>query len=183
MAFEFKPLEIPEIVEVNTQVHGDERGFFAEVFKKSDFVAAGIETDWTQFNHSKSTEGVLRGLHYQLPPTAQSKLVTVTSGEILDVAVDIRKSSPTFGKWVGSKLSAEKHNALWIPAGFAHGFLTLSEEAEIIYYIAGGEYSPEDEAGIKWDDPEIGIDWGVENPTLSEKDQNYPGIKDAKHFS
>ncbi|WP_163329001.1 dTDP-4-dehydrorhamnose 3,5-epimerase [Desulfurobacterium thermolithotrophum] len=181
MPFEFIRTEIPEVIIVEPKVFGDERGFFMETYKKSDFVKVGIDTDFVQDNHSKSIKGVLRGLHYQLEPKAQGKLVRCVKGKIFDVAVDIRKESPTFGKWVGMELSEENKLMLWIPKGFAHGFLTLSEEAEIIYKVSGGEYSPEHDRSIRWNDPDIGIKWPLDGePILSEKDRMAPFLKDAE---
>ena len=181
MPFEFIKTEIPEVIIVKPKVFGDERGFFMETYKKSDFKKAGIDTDFVQDNHSKSVKGVLRGLHYQLEPKAQGKLVRCIRGKIFDVAVDIRKGSPTFGKWIGLELSEENKLMLWIPEGFAHGFLTLSEEAEIVYKVSGAEYSPEHDRGIRWNDPDIGIKWPLEGePILSEKDRIAPLLKDAE---
>ena len=181
MPFEFIRTEIPEVIIVKPRVFGDERGFFMETYKKSDFEKAGIDTDFVQDNHSKSVKGVLRGLHYQLEPKAQGKLVRCIRGKIFDVAVDIRRGSPTFGKWIGVELSEENKLMLWIPKGFAHGFLTLSEEAEIVYKVSGAEYSPEDDRNIRWNDPDIGIEWPLEGePILSEKDKTAPSLKDAE---
>ncbi|NPA16488.1 MAG: dTDP-4-dehydrorhamnose 3,5-epimerase [Aquificae bacterium] len=182
MPFEFIKTNIPDVVLVKPKVFGDERGFFMETYKKSDFEKAGIDTDFVQDNHSKSVKGVLRGLHYQKEPFAQGKLVRCIRGRIFDVAVDIRKGSPTFGKWVGFELSEENKLMLWIPKGFAHGFLVLSEEAEIIYKVSGGEYSPEHDAGIIWNDRDININWPmaeVGNIILSEKDKKLPHLKNA----
>ncbi|SNR61070.1 dTDP-4-dehydrorhamnose 3,5-epimerase [Desulfurobacterium atlanticum] len=183
MPFEFIKTEIPDVIIVKPKVFGDERGFFLETYKKSDFEKAGIDTDFVQDNHSKSVKNVLRGLHFQRAPKEQGKLVRCIKGKIFDVAVDIRKNSPTFGKWVGIELSEENKLMLWIPKGFAHGFLTLSEEAEIIYKVSGSEYSPEHDAAIRWDDPEINIKWPLENstePILSKKDKNAPFLKNLK---
>ncbi|AEH44607.1 dTDP-4-dehydrorhamnose 3,5-epimerase [Thermodesulfatator indicus DSM 15286] len=172
MPFEFIKTEIPEVIIVKPKVFGDERGFFMETYKKSDFERAGIDTDFVQDNHSKSIKNVLRGLHFQIEPKAQGKLVRCIRGKIFDVAVDIRKGSPSFGKWVGVELSEENKLMLWIPKGFAHGFLTISEEAEIIYKVSGSEYSPEHDRSIRWNDPDIGINWPLkEEPILSEKDR------------
>ena len=182
MPFEFVKTDIPEIILIKPKVFGDKRGFFMETYKKSDFDKVGIDTDFVQDNHSKSVKGVLRGLHYQKEPFAQGKLVRCIKGRIFDVAVDIRKGSPTFGKWVGYELSEENKLMLWIPKGFAHGFLTLSDEAEVIYKVSGGEYSPKHDAGIIWNDPDIGIEWPIENIKgilLSDKDKNLPRLKDA----
>ncbi|MDQ7075217.1 MAG: dTDP-4-dehydrorhamnose 3,5-epimerase [Gammaproteobacteria bacterium] len=166
------PLSIPDVILFEPQVFGDERGFFFESFNQKVFRdATRLDVQFVQDNHSKSSKGVLRGLHYQLPPKAQGKLVRVTQGEVFDVAVDIRKSSPTFGQWVGEVLSAENKKQLWIPEGFAHGFLTLSENAEFLYKTTD-YYSPELEAGIQWNDPHINIQWPIQTPPLvSNKDQ------------
>ena len=181
MPFEFVKTSIRDVILVKPKVFGDERGFFMETYKKSDFVKAGIDTDFVQDNHSKSVKGVLRGLHYQLEPKAQGKLVRCIRGKIFDVAVDIRRGSPTFGKWIGVELSEENKLMLWIPKGFAHGFLTLSEEAEIVYKVSGAEYSPEHDRNIRWNDPDIGIEWPLEGePILSEKDKIAPLLKDAE---
>ncbi|MDQ7017390.1 MAG: dTDP-4-dehydrorhamnose 3,5-epimerase [Gammaproteobacteria bacterium] len=175
------PLTIPEVILFEPQVFGDERGFFFESFNQKAFQdATGLDVQFVQDNHSKSSKGVLRGLHYQLPPKAQGKLVRVTHGEVFDVAVDIRKSSPTFGQWVGEVLSAENKKQLWIPEGFAHGFLTLSENAEFLYKTTD-YYSPELEAGIQWNDPDINIQWPKKLlPKLSIKDENNFFLKDIK---
>ncbi|WP_457567464.1 dTDP-4-dehydrorhamnose 3,5-epimerase [Desulfurobacterium sp.] len=181
MPFEFLKTEIPGVVIVKPRVFGDERGFFMETYKKSDFVRAGINVEFVQDNHSKSRKGVLRGLHYQARPKMQGKLVRCVRGRIFDVAVDIRKESPTFGRWIGVELSEENRLMLWIPEGFAHGFLTLSEEAEIIYKVSGAEYSPEHDRSIRWNDPKIGIRWPVDGePLLSEKDKNAPYLEEAE---
>lgn len=163
--------EIPEVLIIEPQVFGDDRGFFYESFNQKVWEdATGLKTRFVQDNHSRSIKGVLRGLHYQLPPAAQAKLVRCVVGEAFDVAVDIRRSSPTFGKWVGQKLSAENKRQLWIPEGFAHGFLVLSEVAEILYKTTAF-YDPQTEQCIAWDDPGLGIDWPLQSaPLLSKKD-------------
>ena len=165
------PLKIPDVILIEPKVFGDERGYFFESFNQAAFnQAIGYEVQFVQANHSKSQKGVLRGLHYQLPPKAQGKLVRVVQGEVFDVTVDIRKDSPTFGQWVGEILSAENKRQLWIPAGFAHGFITLSETAEFLYKTTD-YYAPEYERCIAWDDPEIGINWPLDQtPVLSNKD-------------
>jgi dTDP-4-dehydrorhamnose 3,5-epimerase len=164
-------------------VFEDHRGFFMESYNKKDFEEIGLYYDLIQDNHSLSVEaGVLRGLHFQLNPKAQTKIVRVLDGAIYDVVVDIRKKSPTFGKWVGYELSEENKFMLWIPKGFAHGFLTLSKEAEIIYKVSGSEYSPEHDRGIIWNDKTINIKWpveNIENIILSEKDKNLPTLENA----
>lgn len=182
MPFEFIKTDIPEVILVKPVVFKDNRGFFMETYKKSNFEKVGINTDFVQDNHSKSIKGVLRGLHYQNEPFAQGKLVRCIRGKIFDVAVDIRKGSPTFGKWIGYELSEENKLMLWIPKGFAHGFLTLSEEAEVIYKVSGEEYSPQYDAGIIWNDPDIGIKWPLDNideVLLSDKDKILPNLKNA----
>lgn len=178
MSFEFKKLSIPEIVLIVPKIIRDSRGFFTETYKYSDFAGFGIEERFVQDNHSKSARNVLRGLHYQKKPVAQGKLVRCIKGLIFDVAVDIRRNSPTYGKWIGEELSDANQNMLYIPPGFAHGFLVLSEEAEVIYKFTK-EYSPENYRGIIWNDPKIAISWPVSNPILSEKDKKYSGIGEA----
>lgn len=166
------PLAIPDIILLEPHVFGDERGFFFESFNQKAFEeTTGLSPNFIQDNHSKSTKGVLRGLHYQLPPKAQGKLVRVIQGEVFDVAVDIRKSSPTVGQWVGEILSADNKKQLWISEGFAHGFLTLSEIAEVLYKTTD-DYAPEAERCIRWDDPSIGIKWpNIGSIIVSEKDE------------
>ncbi len=180
MPFEFKKLAIPDVILVIPKVFNDERGFFLEAYKKSEFAKNGIDIEFNQDNHSKSTKGVLRGLHYQLAPKAQAKLVRCSHGEIFDVAVDIRKNSPYFGKWVGEKLTSENKHMLYIPEGFAHGFVVLSETAELLYK-ASNEYSKEHDRGLLWNDPDININWNIDfEPILSEKDKIQPRLKDIK---
>ncbi len=164
-------LSIPDVLLLEPKVFGDERGFFFESYNRHSFrEATGIDVDFVQDNHSRSVKGVLRGLHYQLPPKAQGKLVRVVFGEVFDVAVDIRRDSPTFGKWVGEVLSAENKRQMWIPSGFAHGFVTLSESAEFLYKTTD-YYSPQHERCIRWDDAAIGVAWPLTGaPTLSGKD-------------
>ena len=170
MSFEFKRLEIPEVILITPKIFMDERGFFMETYQKEDFEKAGITGEFVQQNHSKSTKGVLRGLHYQKGPYAQAKLVRCIKGEIFDVAVDIRKNSPTFGKYVSAILSEDNKNMLYIPRGFAHGFEVLSEEAEVIYNV-DNIYSKENEYGLIWNDPNLRLDWPIKNPILSNKDK------------
>ena len=180
MPFSFKKLKIEDVILVTPKVFGDSRGFFMESYQKSAFEQNGIKDNFSQDNHSKSSKGVLRGLHYQKNPKAQAKLVRCSRGKILDVAVDIRKDSPTFGKWIGEILSEENKNMLYIPAGFAHGFVVLSDEAELLYK-ASNEYSPENDRGIRWNDPDINIEWGIDfEPLISEKDSKQPFLKDIK---
>jgi dTDP-4-dehydrorhamnose 3,5-epimerase len=177
-------LAIPDIILIEPDVFGDERGFFFESFNQKAFDdATGLSSTFVQDNHSRSSKGVLRGLHYQLLPKAQGKLVRVTQGEVFDVAVDIRKSSPTFGKWIGEVLSADDKRQLWIPAGFAHGFMTITETAEVLYKTTN-YYSPEHERSIRWDDPDIGINWAKDmTPILSTKDAKALALKDAEIFA
>lgn len=176
-------LAIPDIILFTPQVFGDDRGFFFESFNAKTFEqATGLKREFVQDNHSKSQRGVLRGLHYQLPPKAQGKLVRVVQGEVFDVAIDIRKSSATFGKWVGVRLSADNRQQMWIPEGFAHGFVTLSETAEFLYKTTDF-YSPEHERCIVWNDPAIGIDWNfLQAPLLSGKDQQGNSLDTAEVF-
>ncbi|MEX5320775.1 dTDP-4-dehydrorhamnose 3,5-epimerase [Pseudomonas shirazica] len=177
------PLTIPEVFLFTPKVFGDDRGFFCESFNARVFSeVTGLQPDFVQDNHSRSVKGVLRGLHYQLSPHAQGKLVRVVQGEVFDVAVDIRRSSPTFGKWVGAVLSAENKQQLWIPTGFAHGFITLSETAEFVYKTTDF-YSAKSERCIAWNDPQIAIEWPFEGePLLSAKDQQGVALCQADVF-
>ena len=178
------PTAIPEIKLFKPTIHRDGRGFFAESFRQDLFnQATGTNYEFIQDNHSRSGKGVLRGLHYQLPPHAQGKLVRVISGAVFDVAVDIRRSSPTFGKWVGAELSAENHHQLWIPPGFAHGFVVLSDTADFVYKTTA-YYAPESDRGLLWNDPDIAIAWPQLDIafSLSEKDRNQPAFKQAELF-
>ena len=173
MTFSFSSLEIPDVKLVIPKHYSDERGYFLENFKESEFSANKINAKFVQDNVSFSTKGVLRGLHYQIKPKEQAKLVSVISGEIFDVAVDIRKDSPTFGKWVGRIISEKNHEMLYIPEGFAHGFCTLSNTANVLYKVTN-EYSPENEQGIIWNDPNVSISWPIKNLIVSEKDKKLP---------
>ncbi len=166
------PADIPEIVVLEPKIFNDDRGFFFESFNKKTFKnITGVNIDFVQDNHSKSVQGVIRGLHYQLPPKAQSKLIRVIRGEIFDVAVDVRKSSPTFGQWRGFYLSESNKKQLFLPEGFAHGFLTLSKTAELLYKCSE-YYDPECERCIIWNDPDINVDWPISvEPLLSIKDR------------
>lgn len=178
----FIPTTIPDVIVIEPKIFSDDRGFFLESYQKQKFFDSGIEADFVQDNHSKSRYGTLRGLHYQIQQP-QGKLMRVIAGEIYDVAVDIRKNSPTFGKWVGDYLSAENKKMLWIPAGFAHGFYVTSPEAEVIYK-ATDYYAPQWERTIVWDDPAIGIDWPLkgEAPLLSSKDKLGKLLNEAEVF-
>ncbi len=177
-------LAISDVILFESGVFGDERGFFFESFNQKVFEeTTDLSPVFVQDNHSKSKKGVLRGLHYQLPPKAQGKLVRVISGSVFDVAVDIRQSSVTFGQWVGEVLSAENKRQLWLPEGFAHGFLVLSDEAEFLYKTTDF-YAPEYERCILWDDTEIGIDWPTDvKPVLSGKDQQGDSFNYAELFA
>jgi dTDP-4-dehydrorhamnose 3,5-epimerase len=169
----FESTSLPGVVLIVPKVFGDARGFLMETYKRSEFEAAGLPVALVQENHSRSSRGTLRGLHYQREPKAQGKLVRVILGEIFDVAVDIRADSPTYGKWFGATLSADNRKSLYIPPGFAHGFCVTSAEAEVIYKTTA-EYAPDHEFGICWDDPALGIEWPVTAPTLSERDKVWP---------
>jgi dTDP-4-dehydrorhamnose 3,5-epimerase len=176
------PLNIPDVLLIELQVFGDERGFFFESFNQNKFEEVmGKKINFVQDNHSKSVKGVLRGLHYQLTPKAQGKLVRVIQGEVFDVAVDLRHSSPTFGKWVGEILSGDNKKQLWIPEGFAHGFLTLSDTAEFLYKTTDF-YSKDHEQVIMWKDKTININWPNDKPFLSDKDMRALSFNDAVHF-
>lgn len=173
----FTPLEIPDVFLVEPDVFGDARGFFTETFHAGKYEAGGIARSFVQDNFSYSRRGILRGLHFQLR-TPQAKLVYVVSGEVFDVAVDIRRGSPTFGKWCGRVLSAENHHQMFIPEGFAHGFCVLSETAAFLYKCSA-LYDAADDRGILWNDPDIGIQWPHAAPQLSSKDQRLPRLRDV----
>ena len=176
--------KIPDVKIIEPRVFGDERGFFLETFRQDFFNQECAERTFVQDNHSKSSQGILRGLHYQTQST-QGKLVRVTAGEVFDVAVDMRKSSPTFGQWVGVLLNEDNKRQLWVPEGFAHGFYVTSESAEFVYKCTD-YYAPEHEHSLRWDDPEIGIEWPLVNgevPKLSAKDAEGKLLKDAVAFS
>ena len=169
MPFEFEKTSLEGAVLIKPRVFADERGFFVESYKKSDFAARGVSEEFVQDNHSKSSKGVLRGLHYQIEHP-QGKLVRVTQGEVFDVAVDLRRSSPTFGKWEGVVLSADNKRQLWIPPGFAHGFLVTSDRAEFLYKTTD-YYHPEFECSLLWSDPTVGVPWPLDvEPLLAAKD-------------
>jgi len=178
VSFEFGRLRIPEVILVKATAFPDERGVFVETYKRSDFQANGIAEEFVQDNYSRSARGVLRGLHFQDPPNAQGKLVSVIRGEIFDVAVDIRRESPTYAQWIGLRMSSEAHASLYVPVGFAHGFQVLSEEADVTYKVTE-EYSPEADRGIVWDDPELKITWPIREALVSAKDANLPRLADT----
>lgn len=179
MPFEFKEVGLKGVKVIEPEVFEDGRGFFLETYVKEDFKEAGIDADFVQDNHSRSEKGVLRGLHYQKGEHAQAKLVRCTKGKILDIAVDLRRDSETFGQHFSIELSKENRKMLYMPSGFAHGFLTLRDVAEVQYKV-DNDYAPDKEAGIIWDDPHLHIEWPVDNPALSEKDRNWPSIQTAK---
>ncbi len=176
---QFNRLAIPEVVEVVPPKFGDHRGFFSEVYKRSAFDAEGLSIDWIQDNHSFSAAvGTVRGCHFQVPPAAQDKLVRVLRGAIYDVAIDIRRGSPTYGKWVGRRLSAQAWNQLLVPKGFAHAFMTLEPDTEVTYKVSA-PYSQADERAILWNDPALGIDWPDLGPvTITDKDRDAPPLAD-----
>jgi dTDP-4-dehydrorhamnose 3,5-epimerase len=177
MSFIFQKQVIPDVVLVRRPSFHDDRGSFAEAYKRSTFHAAGIVEEFVQDNLVVSERNVLRGLHYQLPPFAQGKLVGVTRGEIFDVAVDLRRQEGTYGRWVSATLT-ENGEMLWVPAGFAHGYLVISESADVTYKVTS-EYEPASDRGIRWDDPTVGVRWPVSEPILSVKDQALPTLSDA----
>ena len=179
----FETFDIEGVLLVTPQKFGDDRGFFSETFHKKTFAEAGISKDFVQDNHSLSAEkGVIRGLHFQTPPHAQDKLVRVVRGSILDVAVDIRKGSPTYGQHVAVELSAQNWKQLWIPVGFAHAFCTLESNTEVVYKVTS-YYAPDCDAGLAWDDPDLGIDWPIssEKAILSDKDKKHPRLSELQN--
>ncbi|MCX7981382.1 MAG: dTDP-4-dehydrorhamnose 3,5-epimerase [Syntrophales bacterium] len=178
MSFRFHPTEIEGVTLIETDIYPDHRGFFAEIFKVEAFQRWGLPISFVQDNFSFSVQNVLRGLHYQMEPHAQGKLVVALYGEIFDCAVDIRKGSPTYGKWLGIKLSAREGRLLYIPPGFAHGFCVLSASAVVMYKVTQ-DYNPQSERGIIWNDPAIGIKWPIESPIVSEKDALLPSLATA----
>jgi dTDP-4-dehydrorhamnose 3,5-epimerase len=177
--FEVSKLDIPEVRLIHARAFPDQRGAFTELYKRSSFYDLGIEAEFLQDNLSRSVRGVIRGMHYQLHPKAQAKLVTVIQGEIYDVALDVRAGSPTFGRWVAIKLSAKENSLIYVPVGFAHGFQVLSEHAEVVYKVSQ-EYSPELERGIAWNDPSLNIPWPLQEAILSPKDMKLPRLIDAE---
>ncbi len=172
---------LPGVVIIEPKVFSDERGFFMESFNSSDFKDAGLPTEFVQDNHSRSVQGVLRGLHYQ-HPSWQGKVVRVLVGKVFDVAVDIRRTSPNFGHWFGMELTSDNHKQLYIPPGFAHGFCVLSPVAEMIYKTTKG-YEAKEDAGILWNDPDVAIEWPIDNPILSPKDANAPRFSELPNLT
>jgi dTDP-4-dehydrorhamnose 3,5-epimerase len=180
---EFEPTAIPEVVLIRPKVFGDSRGYFFESWEERKFAAAGLDMKFVQDNHSRSARNILRGLHYQVQQT-QGKLVRVVTGAVFDVAVDIRRSSPTFGRWVGVTLTEENHHMLWVPPGFAHGFLVLSESADFLYRCTDF-WAPPHERAITWNDPDLNITWPLPagtQPSLSPKDAAAKSFRDAEYF-
>lgn len=179
----FTPTAIPEVILIEPEVFGDERGFFMETWNARTFAAAGVDAQFVQDNHSRSAFGTLRGLHYQIRQP-QGKLVRVLDGEVLDVAVDIRRGAPTFGRWVGQRLSGRNRKMLWVPPGFAHGFYVLSEQADFVYKCTAF-YAPEHERTIAWNDPDLAVDWGIVSgtrPLLSKKDAAGVPLREAELY-
>ena len=176
---EFRRCSLRDVIEVTPARHGDDRGFFSEVWNARLFAENGVEADWVQDNQSRSAAvGTVRGLHFQTPPFAQDKLIRVVRGSVFDVAVDLRRGSPTFGRWTGCELSAERWNQLFVPRGFAHGFMTLEPGTEVAYKVSG-QYSREHEGAIRWDDPDVAIAWPTPGPpVLSDKDREAPLLRD-----
>jgi dTDP-4-dehydrorhamnose 3,5-epimerase len=162
------------VVLVEPVVHGDERGFMVETYARGEWGELGVDVDFVQHNHSRSRKGTLRGIHFQTSP-GQAKLVRAARGSVLDVAVDLRKGSPTYGQWEAHVLDDERHHQLFVPVGFGHGFAVLSEEADVCYQVSS-LYDPATEAGIAWDDPDVGVDWQVEEPLLSQRDKDAPRL-------
>lgn len=175
---QLKPLKLKGSYEISLRPIGDERGFFMRTFDKGMFEEWGINREWLQENHAMSKQKhTLRGLHFQLPPHAETKLLRCTKGAVLDVFVDLREGSETFGQWDSVRLSAEEKNMVLVPRGFAHGYMTLEEDSEVTYKV-DSTYHPESERAIRWNDPELNIDWGTDNPVLSEKDKNAPSLQE-----
>jgi dTDP-4-dehydrorhamnose 3,5-epimerase len=179
VTFRFKNLGIPEVILIEPDTYPDDRGFFRETFRRSGFAEGGIDRDFVQANFSRSRKNVLRGLHYQREPAAVGKLVTVAQGGVFDVAADVRPGSPSFGRWVGEELSAENGRMLFVPEGFAHGFCALEDDT-LVTYLMTGEFSPEHDTGVRWNDPEIGVEWPIDEPILSSKDQALPSLNEIR---
>lgn len=178
MPFTFEQTNLPGVVLITPRVYSDNRGAFLEAYKRSEFIAAGIDVEFVQDNHSYSAKNVLRGMHCQVPPYAQAKLARVVRGTVLDVVVDLRPGAPTWGQWQGQELSRDNGKMVFVPEGFVHGFLVLSDHAEVEYKVSA-EYAKEHEAGIIWNDPDIGIAWPVADPILSTRDQGWPRLADT----
>ena len=179
MGFRFTPTEIPDVILIEVDTYPDHRGFFRETYKKSAFAEDGHPWTFVQGNFSKSSKNVIRGLHFQYEPAGIGKLISVTRGRILDVAADIRPGSPTYKKWVSAELSGENGSMLFVPPGFAHGFCALEDEC-FVNYMMTGEFSPAHDAGVRWNDPEIGVEWPITDPILSQKDSNLPFLNEIE---
>ena len=173
----FTPATLPGVMIIEPEVFADERGYLMETYKRSEFVAAGINADFVQENHSRSLYGTLRGLHLQRQPKAQAKLVRVIDGTVFEVVADVDRDSPTFGQWVSFILSADNQRSLFVPAGYAHGFCVTSAEAQVVYKMTA-EYAPELEDGVRWDDPVLGITWPISSPRLSTRDSRWPMLNE-----
>jgi dTDP-4-dehydrorhamnose 3,5-epimerase len=171
------PTKLDGVVLLEPDVHGDERGFMVETFRRDAWAELGVDVEFVQHNHSRSVENTLRGLHFQTEP-GQAKLVRCSRGRIFDVAVDLRSDSPTYGQWTGHVLDDEDHRQLFVPAGFGHGFVVLSEVADVAYLLSS-LYDPATESGIVWDDPEVGVEWPVDDPLLSERDKSAPRLAEV----
>ncbi|HEU5142126.1 MAG TPA: dTDP-4-dehydrorhamnose 3,5-epimerase [Solirubrobacterales bacterium] len=171
------PTKLEGVVLLEPQVHGDERGFMVETYRRDAWAELGVDAEFVQHNHSRSVQGTLRGLHFQTEP-GQAKLVRCPRGRILDVAVDLRRGSPTYGQWEGHVLDDERHRQLYVPVGFGHGFAVLSEVADVAYQLSS-LYDPATESGIAWDDPEVGVEWQVDEPRLSERDKSAPRLAEV----
>ncbi len=182
MGFRFKSLEIPGVILIEPDTYRDSRGFFREAYRREAFGEGGIGREFVQANWSRSRRGVVRGLHYQRDPAAVGKLVWAVTGRVFDVAVDVRPDSPTFGRWVGAELTGDDGESLFIPEGFAHGFCALEDDTTIGYFMTG-EYSPHHDAGIRWNDPDIGVDWPVQDPVLSDRDRALPFLSDISEIA
>lgn len=181
MGFKFERLKIPDVISIELELYSDQRGFFIETYKEPDFQEFGIKDKFVQDNHSRTAKmNVLRGLHYQLEPMAQAKIIRVIKGKILDVVLDLRKGSATYGKWLSKEMSSENYSQLYIPKGFAHGYLTLTEQVEVVYKLSN-IYSSKHERGIIWSDPKIAINWPVNDPIISQKDSQLPPLEKAEH--
>jgi len=179
VGFRFTTLDLPEVVLVEPDTYPDARGFFRETYRRSAFAGDPARVDAVQVNCSRSSRGVLRGMHFQREPAGVGKLVSVLAGRVYDVAADVRPGSPTFGRWVSAELSAEDGRMLSVPRGFAHGFCALADDT-VVMYVMTGEFSPEHDTGVRWDDPELAIDWPVTDPVLSDKDRGLPFLKEIE---
>jgi dTDP-4-dehydrorhamnose 3,5-epimerase len=179
MAFSFKALEIPDVLVVESETYHDDRGFFRETYRRSAFGEGGLDRTFVQANVSRSGRGVVRGLHYQRDPAAVGKLVGVAQGRIFDVAADVRPGSPTFGQWVGIELADDDGRMLFVPEGFAHGFCALEDDT-LVTYLMTGEYSSAHDAGVRWNDPDLAVDWPIRDPMLSQKDRELPLLSEIE---